>query len=236
MNQLSLNENFVQFLKAVNKINDAAILAISPDTLTSLVGNPDNTCFVYATMPCKATFSNTLNIPSIVKLTKALDHVRGEIDFVVNNNNIEYKSSLVRFKYHLLDNGILSQPLINIKKIQSVDFDVSFTIGPQSLVELCKASTFASDSNKLYLSCDGKVLNAELTDKARHNIDSIAMVIGEHNQPFDNLPINLDFVRSLNFNNNSSIAVKINTQLGVVTIDILNDGYKLKYITSAFTS
>lgn len=236
MNHLTLQENFVGFLKAINKINDAAILSTSENSLSCLVGTPDNSCFVYATMPCKATFSSFLNIPSIIKLSKALEHTDGDIDFIVNVNNLEYKSPLVRFKYHLLENGILSQPLINIKKIQSVEFDVSFNINAQSLSDLSKASTFASDSNKMYLSCDGEKLRAELTDRARYNIDSIEMVIGELNQPFDAVPINLDFFRSLTYSNSSNINFKINSKLGVVTIDIQNDGHKLKYITSAFTS
>jgi DNA polymerase III sliding clamp (beta) subunit (PCNA family) len=236
MNHLILQESFVQFLKAVNKINDAAIIATNEDAISCLVGTPDNSCFVYATMPCKATFSNFLNIPSIIKLTKALEHTTGEIDFIVNSNNLEYKSPVVRFKYHLLENGILSQPLINLKKIQSVEFDVAFNINPQSLVDLCKASAFANDSNKMYLSCDGNQLRAELTDRARYNIDSIEMVLGELHQQFDAIPINLDFFRSLTYNKSSTISFKVNSKLGVVTIDIQNDGHKLKYITSAFTS
>jgi hypothetical protein len=236
MSQLILPESFVQFLKAVNKINDAAILSTTADALSCLIGTPDNTCFLYGSMPCKSEYSGFLNMPSLAKLTRALDHVNNEFAFKVNNNNLEYKSPMVRFKYHLLDNGILSQPLINIKKIQSFEYDISFTMGCQTLTDLCKASSFANDSNKLYLSCDGKLLHGELTDKSRHNIDSIELVLGEFSKPFDAVPINLDFIRSLSYTNNSNIAVRVNEQHGVVCIDIFNDNYKLKYITSAFTS
>lgn len=236
MSQLILTESFVQFLKAVNKINDAAILSVATDSLSCLIGTPDNTCFLYGTMSCKSDYNGVLNLPSLAKLARALDHVNDEISFKINNNNLEYKSPLVRFKYHLLDNGILSQPLINIKKIQAIEFDISFTMGPQTLTELCKASSFANDSNKLYLSCDGKQLRGELTDKARQNIDSIELVLGECNSAFEPVPINLDFIRSLSYTNSSSIAVKINEEHGVVSIDILNENHKLKYITSSFTS
>lgn len=236
MSQLILPESFVQFLKAVNKINDAAIVSVATDALSCLIGTPDNSCFLYGTMSCKSDYSGVLNLPSIAKLARALDHVNDEINFKVNNNNLEYKSALVRFKYHLLDNGILSQPLINIKRIQSIEFDVSFSMGPQTLTELCKASSFANDSNKLYLSCDGAQLKGELTDKTRQNIDSIELVLGEFNHAFDGVPINLDLIRSLSYTNNSTIVFKINNEHGVVSIDIANESHKLKYIASALTS
>jgi hypothetical protein len=46
----------------------------------------------------------------------------------------------------------------------------------------------------------------------------------------------VDFFRSLSFSNNSSINIGMNTQMGVVSIDISNPAYKLKYITTAYTS
>jgi hypothetical protein len=46
----------------------------------------------------------------------------------------------------------------------------------------------------------------------------------------------LDFFRSINFAGESSINVSINSTKLVIAIDIENERYKLKYITSAFTS
>jgi hypothetical protein len=237
MQQITLNRDCIAFLKSLLKINDTAIIVVDENQMTSLVGTPDNVTVTYGILPCVTNFKGFLNISSISKLLKALEQINEESYNVnVTNNYIEYKSPSLRFKYHLLENGIISQPAINIKKVLEFAFNVNFKVSAEKFTSIVKFSSFSSDSNKIYLSSDGFKVLAELTDKARDNVDSFEFEFGECATPFDAVSLNVDFFRSLSFSNNSSINIGINTQMGVVSIDISNPAYKLKYITTSYTS
>lgn len=238
MNSIYLDKKeFGAFIKSLVKINDAAIFAIKPNQLTCLIGSPDNVTIAYGTFEIGTQYDGFLNIPSLMKLSKAIDQITETAPgFTINANNLEYKSPALRFKYHLLDSGIINQPAINIKKISEFNFDIEFSPDASKLVDLNKFSAFSTDSNKVYLSCDGETVFADLTDRARSNVDSIQFEFAKCTTPFDAVPINLDFFRSINFTNSSKIAININTSHGVIAIDIINERYKLKYITSSFTS
>jgi hypothetical protein len=86
------------------------------------------------------------------------------------------------------------------------------------------------------LSCDGETVFANLTDRARSNVDNIEFEFAKCSTPFDSMPFNLEFFRSLNYSSESIISVSINAAKPVITIDIENERYKLKYITSSLTS
>jgi hypothetical protein len=237
MQQIQVNKDFINFIKGLAKINDAAILATAEAQLTCLIGSPDNVTIAYGIFPCTCNFSGFLNISSLSKLIKALDQIPEEqFTLVVNNNNLEYKSPNLRFKYHLLDNGIINQPAITIRKVLDYTFDVQFKVEPSKMMGISKFSAFSSDSNKIYLAGDGAKIFADLTDKARDNVDSFAFEFTECATSFDDVSLNVDFFRSLNYNNNSEIDININTTVGVIAIDIVNPTYKLKYITTSYTS
>ena len=136
----------------------------------------------------------------------------------------------------MLDSGIINQPAINIKKINEFEFNIQFKVVPVKLADLNKFSSFSTDSNKVYISCDGESVFADLTDRARSNIDSIQFEFAKCSIPFDAVPINLDFFRSLSYTPDSQVIINFNTAHGVIAIDIINERYKLKYITSSFTS
>lgn len=237
MQQISVNKEFINFIKGLAKINDAAIIVANENQLTCLIGSPDNVIVAYGIFPCTCTFTGYLNVSSISKLVRALDQIPEEtFTLIVNNNNIEYKSPALRFKYHLLDNGIINQPAINLKKILEFTFNVNFKVSPARMTGIGKFSTFSTDSNKIYLSGDGMKVLAELTDKARNNVDSFAFEFAECTDSFDAVSLNVDFFRSLNYSSNSDITININTTAGVLAIDINNPLHKLKYITTSYTS
>lgn len=237
MSKIKISKDFVQFLKAFIKINESAVFSVKEDSITCLVGSPDNVTLAYGSIQCTSEYIGALNVPSILKLSRAIEYISyPEYDLIVNSNNLEYKSSDVRFKYHLLDNGILNTPLISIKKIQDFSFDVEFQISPLKLNEINKASTLSTDSNKIYISGDGVNINAELTDKSRSNIDSFSFIVAESNITFAAVSMSLEFIRSITYSVDSKIKVSINTQQGVIVVDVDNAMTKFKYITSAFTS
>jgi len=226
---------FLTFLDAVSKISDSAIFNVREDKLTSLVSSIDNTLILYSEYTVPSSFEDTLNIPDIKKLSRVLDTLEtDDITLKINSNNIEYSGSNVKFQYHLFEEGFLTNPSINLDKINKFEFDVEFTLDKPLLQRIFKGSTFASETNKIYFYIEGGELMAELTDRARHNTDNFTISLGPVNFTLKPTPINFDNIRLLTSISNE-FKVKINTEYGVVVFEIEADGIKLKYIISALT-
>lgn len=226
---------FLKYLDSVSKINDSAIFEIKPEGITSLVASADNTLVLFSEFETASDFTSTINIPDIKKLYRVLETVNeDEIKLKINGNNLEYKDKDVKFKYHLFEEGFLSKPNLNIEKIRSFTFDVKFNITKAALQQLFKGSTFASETNKVYIYTEDGDLKAELTDRARHNTDNFTITIGSADFELAPIPINFDNIRLMS-SIDSEYVFNVNTQHGVVIVDNNSDSTKLKYIISSLT-
>ena len=232
----------LKFLESISKINESAILTTSSSQdgrsslLSSLVCSSDNTLFLYSEfVGCTADINTDYNIPDIKKLNRVLSTIDlNEIRLITNTNNFEYKSSALKFKYHLYEEGFLTKPPVNLEKIKNFEYHINFTINKDKLSDIIRASSFATDTNKVYLYTENNRLLAELTDRARHNTDAISLDLGDANYELSPLPLNLDHIKLLNVIN-STINFGINTAYGVTVIDICNDLIKLKYVLTSLT-
>ena len=57
----------------------------------------------------------------IKKLVRVLDIIPStDIELQINENNIAYNKNGYKFKYHLLDDGIIKQPSLNVEKIKQL--------------------------------------------------------------------------------------------------------------------
>ena len=75
------------------------------------------------------------NIPDIKKLIRVLDIVpANEVSLTINSNNISYSENGYKFRYHVLDDGIIKLPNINVNKINNLEFDTNFTVNRKILV------------------------------------------------------------------------------------------------------
>jgi len=239
---ISINEkeNLInKFLNPISNISDLSVLTIDSNKITSLNKTADNNVVLFAEIPYSGD-SNTkidLNIPNVKKLIKILETIDGSnVEFTINNNNLEYKSSHTKFKYHLLENGIITIPSINLNKVNSFEWDTEFIITYDKFTQLHKSSTFITDSNKIYFYAENGQIHAELNDHTRSNIDCYSTIIAEgyKGEPIDTpIPLSFDVFRMLYVVKNAEIAVKINSTKGVAIFDISGDGYKLQYITTA---
>lgn len=226
---------FLTFLDAVSKISDSSIFNVQEDKLTSLVSSIDNTLILYSEYAVPSNFEDTLNIPDIKKLYRVLDTLETEdITLKINSNNIEYSGSGVQFQYHLFEDGFLTNPNLNLDKINKFKFDVEFTLDKPLLQRIFKGSTFASETNKIYFYTKNGQLMGELTDRARHNTDNFTLSLGAANFTLNPVSVNFDNIRLLTTINNEFV-VKINTEYGVVVFEIEANGIKLKYIISTLT-
>tara|TARA_R110000824_G_scaffold392884_1_gene591562 strand:+ start:338 stop:1057 length:720 start_codon:yes stop_codon:yes gene_type:complete len=228
-------DEFLKFLDCNSKISDSSILEVTSDKISSLASSADNTLILHSEYTANTGFNDTLNIPDLKKLYRVIDTIQSEdITLQVNSNNIEYNGSGIKFKYHLFDEGFLSKPSLNLDKINSFKYDITFTISKDIIQQVFKGSTFASETNKLYFYTDNGNIMAELTDRARHNTDKFSISLGKADFNLKPIPVNFDNIRLLSIINND-ITVNINTEYGVIIFDIEQSNIKLKYIISALT-
>jgi hypothetical protein len=232
--------NFVKnFLSPISKISDASILEVNADKLSCLTCTSDNSIYIHVEYPIESEFVDikTLNCPDIKKLIKAFDTIAtDDVSFELEENNLSYKDSGIRFKYHLQEDGIIKSPKMSLNRLRDTEFQSSFSIKKQTIRDLIKGSVFSSESNKIYLfgnSNDG--IHGELTDKTRNNIDTITLRISESffGDPVDSLPLNFEIFRIMDISNIDEIKVKINVKIGVVLFEIENNYNKMKYIMSS---
>lgn len=233
--KITNRSEFLKYLDSVSKINDSAIFEIKPEGISCLVSSADSTLVLFSEYALSSDFTTTINVPDIKKLYRVVETITDEvISLTINGNNIEYKGKGVKFKYHLFEEGFLSKPNLNLDKIRSFKFDVNFDINRNVIQQLLKGSTFASETNKVYLYTEDGELKAELTDRARHNTDKFAITIDTVDFNLNPLPVNFDNIRLLS-NVNDTYKFNINTDYGVVVIDNCGDHTKLKYIISSLT-
>ncbi len=237
--KISNRIDWIKFLESISKINESTILTLSEGKtglLTSLVSSADNTLILYGEISgVDANYNGTLNIPDLKKLIRVVDSLdTQDLSLTINNNNVEYRGKSLKFKYHLYEDGFLSKPAINVEKIKSFNYDINFILKKEQISSIIKGSTFATETNKLYLYTQDGRLKGELTDRARHNTDVFALDLGEVDFTLSPLPINFDNIKLLSFIG-EDIKFGINTEYGVTIIDISNNSIKLKYIITSLT-
>ena len=234
--KLTNKSEFLKFLDAISKINDqGVILDIKDRKVSALVLSLDSTLILHTELTGVNELEDTLNIPDVTKLKLVLDAIEKEdIDLIVNQNNLQYNSSDIKFKYHLYEEGFITRPNINLDKISKFVYDVEFKLDKNIVQRIFKGCGFAHETNKIYFYTENNKLMAELTDRARHNTDNFTLSVCDADFKLDPIPLNLDNIRLLSMIN-SEFNVRVNTEYGVVVFDIENKYIKLKYIISALT-
>lgn len=227
-----------KFLTPLSRINNSCSLLLKGDKLTALVATPDASVILNAMWKFSDEFAeeNKLNIPDINKLIKVLDCIREDyVTLKINSNNISYNEKGIKFKYHLLEDGILSTPAINMEKVKALQFETEFGITNNDLQSLIKSSTFASETDKLYIRTGDGVVYSELTDKNKSNVDSIELVLSQEytGSEIDNpLALSFEIIRTVSCNRFGNVATKINSSLGVLLFELNNSNVELTYVAS----
>jgi hypothetical protein len=244
---LSINnlKNFNNgFLTSVSKLTDSCILKFEKDTVSCIASNNDNTVVYYSNIKQDKNFINdnlvVLNIPDVKKLIKIFSCIEdNNVSLNLENNNLSFSSSYFKFKYHLLEDGIIVVPKINISKIFSLQFNTSFDVYKNELQNILKASTIALDITKLYVYSDTASIFCDFTDNSRHNVDSIAVKITdkfEGDKIAQPVPINFEIIRLVSSIKSAKISVRYNNNLGVFLFDVEEFGYQSKYVVSALVN
>jgi hypothetical protein len=192
---------------------------------------------LYSETESECEGDKSINIPDIKKLVRVLECVEGDaLELDVNSNNIKYAGDNFKFTFHLLEEGIIKVPSINVKKINDLKFDTTFKVNEQKLSSLFKGASFTTETNKLYVFFENNKVYGELGDKSRHNSDNFQCVLSDEftgTALTKTLPINFETFRLINFNKCQNIEFAVNLTLGVLKIVLLRDKTKLTYIVSA---
>lgn len=225
------------FLLPLSRVNDSCIIKVSRKGWTSLVSSVDGALILYCNLHVDTDMDElSLNIPDLGRLAKILSCIEEDsIDLNFTDNNINYESSEIRFKYHLLEDGIIMSPPIDINKLKSIDYNTAFRLTHDSLLNVIKASSFASDSDKIYFfTKDGKVYG-ELTDHQKHNSDSVTRCLSTQfsgDEITDSIPINFEMLRIIANNRADTIMVLVNTDLSVFTFEVSVGNIKNTYVVT----
>ncbi len=214
-------------------------ITVSNNNITCTIAAADSTVVCKADLACETNVENevTLNIPDIKKLTRVLEIIpSNEIELKINENNISYNKDGYRFKYHILDDGIIKLPNINVNKVNSLEFDTTFKITEKNLTMLFKGSSFTTETSKLYLFEDGNKISGELGDKNRHNTDNFVCVLSDEYEGRSlakALALNFDSFRLLSFSGCREVNFRVNQEMGVITCDFKKDDTSLIYVISS---
>ena len=130
-------------------------------------------------------------------------------------------------------------PSINVKKINELKFDTSFSVPENKLNALFKGASFTTETNKLYIYVENNKIFGELGDKNRHNSDNFQCMLTDtfEGSPLSKvIPINFETFRLINFNKTANIHFSINIALGVIKIVLTKNNTALTYIVSALIS
>jgi len=236
--KLASKKEFIgNVLGPISNLNDKTILKIEKDKISSITASNDATLILYSETPTEADADKSINIPDIKKFVRVLDCVDSEtIDLDISNNNIKYAGDNFKFTFHLLEDGIIKLPSINIKKVNELKFDTTFKVTESKLSSLFKGSSFTTETNKLYIYFENNKIYGELGDKTRANSDNFQCVLAdvyEGSALSKTIPVNFDTFRLISFGKCAEVEFSINLSLGVIKIVIVKDKTRLTYIVSA---
>lgn len=245
MKSFVLEKRFLEkYLKTVNRLCDSCVLKIEEDNISSISSSPDNVVILYikGKLSDNTNICDKINIIDIKRLISGLDCLDSDlIEIQINENYIKCidknSGDNAYFKYHLVDDSVMSKSTYSVKKISQLTFNTEFSIPTQCQRKIMSAYSFSSDCSKLYLKEDSGSIYAEINDLTQHNRDSVEIKITNEyiGEPIQApIPINIEVFKMLSYTKDSNLSVKINKDYNVLIFNIKEDQFlDVKYITSA---
>jgi hypothetical protein len=213
----------------LGNINDSCVLRLTEDGLHGIVSNGDNSLYAHAFI--KGQFEElTLNLPSLKKLSKALDLIdKDDVPLTINRNNLEYKDKKIKFKYHLHENGIISSPLLSVEKIKSFDYDIRFDLDFEFLSDVLQKSSI-TNTKKVYLYTEDSSLIWKIGDDSVPNSDFLCITGEEVDFELNNFIIKIDNLKLLTKISKAGNLFKINSSIGLGSIVSTVGDFYLEYL------
>jgi DNA polymerase III sliding clamp (beta) subunit (PCNA family) len=202
------------------------------------LASADNTIILHAeyTESLDVDSEVTVNLPDLSRLIKILQCIDSDnIQLQIEQNHISYSSSDIRFKYHLLEDGIITPPPISTEKIKDIKYDTSFNMPYASVINLIKGSAFTLNINKVYISTKGDNVYADINDRQTCSVDNISLKLctGYKGLSIDDpLPISFETIRTLAGTRCDAVEVLVNTELNVMMFKLNNSNISITYVVS----
>lgn len=228
-------EDFKSFLDGLSKVSDSAILHIKSDNMYAIAAASDKSLFLWSSIDEDFELQTTLNLPSLGRLSKTLDLIpTSTFELLINSNNLEYRGTSTKFKYHLHGDGILVGPKLTLTKIENFQYEYEFMVERAFFMSILKNSSIFKDTNKLYIFTEDGKMVWSLGDRTQMNTDVLTMVGEDVDFEMDEFIVNLDNMRLLNLGNDPYFKFRVN-KLGIGNIQLKNGKVDLNYILTSLT-
>jgi hypothetical protein len=225
---------FSNYLLSLAKINDTAILNFEDDEVSCITASEDNSLFLWAKISGDFGITQSLSIPSISKLVKAIKLIPSEdIEFSLNSNHLEYVGNKLKFKYFLFDDGILTKSKLSVAKIESFTYDCDFDFTGSILSKLLKQASIFKEATKLYLYSEDDKLVWSFADRTQPNTDALTIIGEDVDFELDEFILKLENLKLLVISNTNTIKFNINSKIGVGNFQIQDGPISLNYIVSS---
>lgn len=242
--KLNKKDFLENILVPVSYISQNSNIKITDKSIFSLVSNEMFAFYCKSDIDTNyKSFDGTplnLSIRGVTKFKKLISCIpEDSFSLGIKSNHLKYESDNIRFKYYLLDDGIIKDPPINVDKINEIDCDYEFIISLSKIKELLQLNSAISlkDGNdlKVYFKFTENGVYAELTDKAMDNSDSVDILISKEYTGNTNkigIPIVFELLKYLNYVKCSMFKVKYSSDKKV----FIFTGERDKYICHCLTS
>lgn len=222
-----------EFFDSLSKIHDQSILEADLDTIDAITASEDRSFFLWARLNGDFGITDTFNMPSITKLSKAVAMVPDEeFSMKVASNNLEYKGKELKFKYHLYDNGILTKSKLSLAKIQSFTYDFEFEVEVSFIKNLLKCSTINKDVSKLYVYVEDGKLTWSIADRTMTNTDELTLVSEDVDFDMDPFIMKLENFRLISMLKVNKLKFRI-TKDRIGNIQLKSGDLELNYIIAS---
>jgi hypothetical protein len=207
-------------LTPASKLSDNVCLDFNNSELKVLVPSTDNSIILFASLPYSSTDENTkIIIPETKTFLRLISGIEeNDINLDFNSNVVEYKSSTLSFKYHLLDDSYISNNrAFSEEKLNKITYDTCFEIAKTKLSEILKYNSIIPDAEKLYFYTKDDKVFAKIGDEQKCNTNEINIEISLNyadNSLETAIPINIQNVLLTSFVD-ERINVSINHQLKI---------------------
>lgn len=234
-----------KFLKPINRASDSCVLKTYKNSMYTVCTSDDKSVILYASCELPVEISDLkLNIISIKKFLTGLECLgdNGEFSIFLNKNHLRCQSKSdseaenIFFKYHLVDDGIITESSVNIEAIKKLTFDTEFEIPTSKLKQIMSAYSFSTDVSKIYFYSKNDMVYVDIDDKTLTNIDNMTFsvtdkIIGDIlHKP---IAIKIEVFKNL-ITSKLPVRVKINNSHQVFVFQTKeHQDVEIKYIVSA---
>lgn len=229
-----------KILKPINRIVEDCILTITENKIQSISTLDSGGIIIFSEFDIPETITEPihLNIKNINKLSSVLNCVTDEfVSMNIQSNHIKYDSSGFKFKFHLLEDGIIQRPKIKIEKIKAISYSTCTDLDMASFNSIIKSSSFLNaEQARLYFytkTGEDRGIYCDITNKNISNSDSITVKISndfDGDELTNELICDIEHIRKLAVNKNSKIRLYFENKVGFTVFDIIEDDGYIRYV------